>query len=59
MFGDGKGQFAPAPDSPFLTGKGTWRMSITDVNGDGRADVVTSNLESKNVSVMLGGVSNR
>jgi hypothetical protein len=54
MFGDGKGQFLPAPGSPFLTGKGTWHIAISDVNGDSRPDVVTSNLESKNVSVLLG-----
>ena len=54
MLGDGKGQFIPAPGSPFLTGKGTWHMAISDVNSDGRPDIVTSNLESKNVSVLLG-----
>ena len=54
IFGDGKGQFVPAPGSPFLTGKGTWHLSIIDVNSDGRPDVVTTNLESKNVSVLLG-----
>jgi hypothetical protein len=54
MLGDGKGQFMPAPGSPFLTGKGTWHLAISDVNGDRRPDVVTSNLESKNVSILLG-----
>ena len=54
MSGDGKGQFVPAAGSPFLTGKGTWHLAISDVNSDGRPDVVTSNLESKNVSVLLG-----
>jgi hypothetical protein len=54
MLGDGRGQFTAAPNSPFLTGKGTWHFAISDVNGDGRPDVVTSNLESKNVSVLLG-----
>lgn len=54
MLGDGKGRLTPAPGSPFLTGKGTWHLAITDVNNDGRPDVVTSNLESKNISVLLG-----
>ena len=54
MFGDGKGKFAAAPGSPFLTGKGTWHLAISDVNDDRRPDVVTSNLESNNVSVLLG-----
>ena len=55
MLGDGKGQFVAAPGSPFLTGKGTWHLAIIDVNGDGQPDVVTTNLESKNISVLLGG----
>jgi hypothetical protein len=54
MFGDGKGQFVSAPGSPFPTGKGTWQLAVSDVNGDGRPDVVTCNLESNNVSVLLG-----
>ena len=54
MSGDGKGHFVPATGSPFLTGKGTWHLAICDVDVDGRPDVVTSNLESKNVSVLLG-----
>ena len=54
MLGDGKGQFSAAPGSPFLTGKGTWHLAITDVNGDSVPDVVTTNLESKDVSVLLG-----
>ena len=54
MLGDGKGQFVSAPGSPFLTGKGTWHLAISDVNKDGLPDIVTSNLESNNVSVLLG-----
>ena len=54
MFGDGRGQFVQAPGSPFPTGRGTWHLDIIDLNGDNRLDVVTSNLESNNVSVLLG-----
>ena len=54
MLGDGKGNFTQAPGSPFLTGKGTWHLAIIDVNGDSLPDVATTNLESKNVSVLLG-----
>ena len=54
MLGDGKGKFTHAPASPFLTGKGTWHLAIIDVNADVLPDVVTTNLESKNVSVLLG-----
>jgi hypothetical protein len=54
MFGDGTGQFESAPGSPFSTGKGTWHLAVSDLNADGKPDVVTSNLESNNVSVLLG-----
>ena len=54
MFGDGSGQFVPAPGSPFLTGKGSWQMALGDVNDDDKPDVITTNLESDNVSVLLG-----
>jgi hypothetical protein len=52
MLGDGKGGFAVGPVIP--TGRGTWRLDLNDLNGDGKIDIVTSNLESKNVSVLLG-----
>jgi hypothetical protein len=54
MLGDGKGRFELSPGSPFATAKGTWRLAVGDVNGDGKLDVATSNLESDNVSVLLG-----
>jgi hypothetical protein len=54
MLGDGRGGFRRAPGSPFGTGKGTWRLAVGDVNGDGKPDVATSNLESNNVTVLLG-----
>jgi VCBS repeat protein len=53
MFGDGRGNFKPAPE-PFLTGGGTWRLAVGDVNKDGRVDVITSNSESNTVSILLG-----
>jgi hypothetical protein len=49
MLGDGKGDFKPAPGSPFRTGgKGIWRLAVGD------PDIVTSNLESNSVGVLLG-----
>jgi hypothetical protein len=54
MLGNGTGKFSPAEGSPFLTGKGTWHFGIGDVNADGRPDIISSNLESKNISVLLG-----
>lgn len=54
MLGDGKGQFKTAPGSPFQTGRGTWHLAVSDVNSDGKPDVITSNLESNSISVLLG-----
>jgi hypothetical protein len=52
--GNGRGGFMQGPGSAFATGKGTWRLALGDVNADGNADVATSNLETDNVSVLLG-----
>jgi hypothetical protein len=54
MLGDGRGNFEPAPGSPFLTGRGVWRLAVADLNGDNKLDLVTSNLDSQSVSIMLG-----
>ena len=53
MLGDGRGNFKPAPGSPFLTGKGAWRLAVADIDGDSKPDVVTSNLESRSISILL------
>jgi hypothetical protein len=52
MLGDGRGGFAPGPSVP--TGRGTWRLDTADLNRDGKMDLVTSNNESRSVSVFLG-----
>ena len=54
MLGKGRGDFVPAPGSPFATGKGAWNLAVADLNADGRPDVITSNLESDSVTVLLG-----
>jgi hypothetical protein len=54
MLGDGQGGFQAAPGSPFPTGRGAWRLAVGDMNGDGRPDVATSNVESGDVTVLLG-----
>jgi trimeric autotransporter adhesin len=53
MLGDGRGNFQPAPGSPFATPQGAWQLAVGDVNGDGKPDVVTSNMESNSVTVLL------
>ena len=51
LLGDGRGSFKPAASIP--VGPGAWRMAAADLNGDGSIDLVTSNSESNNVSVIL------
>jgi hypothetical protein len=53
MLGDGQGGFRPAPGSPFATGKGSWQLAVGDVNGDGKPDVITSDMEGRSVTVLL------
>lgn len=58
LLGDGRGVFKPAPNSPVLASKGTrphtHDISTGDVNGDGKIDVLTTNANDNNVSVLLG-----
>jgi hypothetical protein len=51
MLGDGRGGFSPGPS--MQSGAGSWRMGLADLNGDGKLDVVTSNMESDTVTVLL------
>lgn len=55
LLGDGRGAFKPAASIP--VGPGAWRMAAADLNGDGTIDVVTSNSESNNLSVLKGTAS--
>jgi len=54
MLGNGKGGFTPAPPSPFKVGKGPYPLVLGDVNQDGNLDIITPNVSSDNVSVLLG-----
>jgi FG-GAP-like repeat len=51
LLGDGRGAFKSAASIP--VGPGAWRMAVADLNGDGKVDIVTSNFESNNLSVLL------
>ena len=53
LLGDGAGNFKPAPNSPFATAPGTWRLVAVDVNQDNKPDIVTSNTDSSSVTVLL------
>lgn len=53
-FGDGSGQFRTAPDFDLDMKERATEMSIADVNGDGKPDIITANHDRYNVSVFLG-----
>lgn len=40
LLGDGKGGFQPASGSPFSAGAKAWQVFVSDINGDGNADLV-------------------
>jgi hypothetical protein len=55
LIGDGTGRFKPAKGSPFAAGEHPYEgLSVGDLNGDGRLDVVVPNIQGKTVSVLLG-----
>jgi len=54
LFGDGKGNFT-TPGVYIPVGKHPYqRVRVADLNGDGRADIVSPNLDGDNVTVLLG-----
>jgi hypothetical protein len=54
VFGDGNGNFA-SPGVSFAVGQMPYqRVRVADVNEDGRADVITTNTEGGDVTVLLG-----
>jgi uncharacterized protein (TIGR03437 family) len=53
LLGKGDGTFQPP--ATYATGAtATYSVAVADLNGDGRADIVTANYESNNVSILLG-----
>jgi len=55
LLGDGKGGFTPAPSSPITVQSRPHPHGVgaADLNGDGRADIVTTNLDGASVTVLL------
>lgn len=54
LLGDGRGGFTPAAGSPFAVGRAPYPHAVGDVNGDGKLDIVTPNVGSSDVTVLLG-----
>jgi FG-GAP-like repeat len=54
LLNDGAGAFAQAPGSPIAVGWGPEAVTAGDVNGDGKADIVTAVTRDAEVSVLLG-----
>jgi Bacterial Ig-like domain (group 3)/FG-GAP-like repeat/FG-GAP repeat len=51
--GKGDGTFAPFPGSPVPTGLSPFYITVADFNGDGLADLATSNADDNTVTVLL------
>jgi uncharacterized protein (TIGR03437 family) len=54
LLGNGAGGFAAAPGSPFAVGMRPFFAAVGEFNGDGRPDLAVANLDSRNVSILLG-----
>jgi hypothetical protein len=54
LLGNGRGGFTAASGSPFAVGRAPYPHAVGDVNGDGKLDIVTPNVGSNNVTVLLG-----
>lgn len=54
LFGDGKGSFT-TPGTYVAVGKHPYqRIRVADLKDDGKADIVSTNLEGNNVTILLG-----
>jgi hypothetical protein len=54
LLGNGNGTFGLPTAFPLSGGVNPWTVAMGDVNGDGRRDIVTSNIGNNTVSVLLG-----
>ncbi len=57
LLGNGSGGFTQPGASPFPVGKSPYSVAVGDFDGDGKADLVSANLGSDSVTVLLGNGS--
>src|ERR1039458_9200554 len=57
LLGNGSGGFTAAAGSPFAVGARPYSVAVGDFNGDGNPDLAAANLDSDNVTVLLGNGS--
>ena len=54
LLGNGDGTFTPTASSPLAVGTFPWAVAAGDFNGDGKLDLAVANIQSNNVTVLLG-----
>jgi hypothetical protein len=54
LLGTGTGTFITSPTATFATGRDPYSVTLGDVNGDGRLDIITANYSGNSTSVLLG-----
>jgi len=54
LLSDGRGRFIQAAGSPFRAGPGAYRVSVPDINGDGKLDLAAPSFDGSTVTVLLG-----
>jgi len=59
LLGDGRGGFRSAPGSPFRVGRAPYPLIMNDVNGDGKLDIVTPDVGSNTITVLVGDGAGR
>ena len=57
LLGNGSGGFSQASGSPIGVGQSPVSISVADLNGDGKLDLVVANQTTNNLSVLLGSGS--
>ena len=59
LLGNGTGGFAQAPGSPILAGNLPYAVAIGDFNSDGKTDLAVANVNSRDISILLGDGTGR